>query len=79
MAYAFDTLTFTKTLEAAGVPRNVAEAHAAAARDFIMADLVTKADLRDAMERLTLSLTIRLGGVMAAGLGILAALLKIGA
>ncbi len=88
MAYAFDTLSYSKTLRAAGIPTEHAEAHAAAAREFIMVDLVTKEDLRatkdelrSAMELETLRLTIRLGSITAAGLvamtGVLATLVKL--
>jgi len=66
------------------VPSNQAEAHAEAAGDFIMAELVTKLDLEAALDRLTLRMTVRFGvmltaglGTLAAGLGILAAVLKL--
>ena len=45
MAFAFDTLAYAKHLRDAGVPPHEAEAHAEAAREFIMAELVTKPDL----------------------------------
>jgi hypothetical protein len=45
MAYTFDSLGYAKRLRDGGVPQDQAEAHAEAARDFIMAELVTKADL----------------------------------
>jgi hypothetical protein len=74
MALVFDSLGFAKRLREAGVlGGTTAEAHAEAVRDIIMLDLVTKADLEAALERLTLSLTIRLGGMIAVGIGILAA------
>lgn len=41
-----------------------------------MTDLVTKADLQAAAEALTLRLTVRLGGIMVAGIGALALLLR---
>ena len=65
MAYAFDTLGYAKRIEAAGVDRDKAEAHVEAVRDFVMVELVTKSDMRDALERQALQLTVRLGGVMA--------------
>ncbi|WP_404404136.1 hypothetical protein [Pelagibacterium halotolerans] len=76
MAFAFDTLGYTKALEAAGVERSQAEARAGAARNFIMimAELVTKTDLNDALERHTLKFTVRLGGLLIAGIGALAPL-----
>ena len=46
MVYTFDSLGYAKRLRENGVPQNQAEAHAEAARDFIMAELVTKIDLR---------------------------------
>ena len=45
MAYTFDSLGYAKRLRDRGVPQDQAVAHAEAARDFIMAELVTKADL----------------------------------
>ncbi|ACK86271.1 hypothetical protein [Methylorubrum extorquens] len=84
MAYAFDTLGYSKTLRAAGIPAEHAEAHAEAAREFIMVDLVTKEDLRaakdelrSAMELETLRLTVRLGSIVAAGIAVLGAFLKL--
>jgi len=46
VAYAFDTLGYAKRLRDAGVPNPQAEAHAEAAREFIMTELVTKQDLQ---------------------------------
>jgi hypothetical protein len=46
MAYTFDSLGYAKRLRDRGVPQEQAEAHAEAARDFIMAELVTKSDLK---------------------------------
>jgi hypothetical protein len=45
MAYNFDSLGYAKRLRDGGVPQGQAEAHAEAARDFIMAELATKADV----------------------------------
>ena len=45
MAFAFDTLGYAKKLRDTGVPQDQAEAHAEAAREFIMAELVTRNDL----------------------------------
>jgi hypothetical protein len=45
MVYTFDSLGYAKRLRERGVAHDQAEAHAEAARDFIMAELVTKADL----------------------------------
>ncbi|MCD0421584.1 hypothetical protein [Rhodopseudomonas sp. BR0M22] len=77
MAFAFDTLGYAKRLRNSGVSNEQAEAHAEAAREFIMTELVTKTDLQLAMETLTLRLTVRLGGIVAAGFGILAAMVGV--
>jgi hypothetical protein len=42
-----------------------------------MAELVTKQDLNTAIETQTLRLTVRLGGLLALGVGALAALIKL--
>ena len=128
MVYAMDTLGYAKRLRDAGVPQQQAEAHAEAARDFVMGELVTKTDLQSATHLLevkigadlqaavqllegkieavkadlqaakqlleakigtvetrleakidaqTLRLTVRLGGIMAAGIALLAAVQKL--
>jgi hypothetical protein len=117
MVYAMDTLGYAKRLRDAGVSQQQAEAHAEAARDFIMAELVTRNDLQAGLEaarkdlqaglevvrkdlqagieavrkdlqaveaRLeskidtqSLRLTVRLGGLLAAGITILAGILKL--
>jgi hypothetical protein len=49
---AIDTLAYVKTLEAAGVDRRAAEAHAEALTGHVLPDVATKADidqLRQAM------------------------------
>lgn len=85
MAYAFDTLGYANHLKKAGVDAIAAEAHAEAAREFIMSELTTKGDLvmlrSDLDSRFALfdaklnaavqSMTIRLGGIMVAGVGII--------
>jgi hypothetical protein len=77
MAFAFDSLSYAKHLRDNGVPQDQAEAHAEAARQFIMAELVTKADLQLALDNLALRLTVRTGVMIAAGLTILGAVLKL--
>ncbi len=95
MAFAFDSLSYAKKLRDAGVPQDQAEAHAEAAREFIMAELVTRTDLEttrrelqssidtfrrelDAkIDNLGLRLTIRMGVMLAAGLSLLGAVLKL--
>jgi hypothetical protein len=95
MAFTFDSLSYAKHLRDHGVPQEQAEAHAEAARSFVMAELVTKEDLRTGLETVrhdlegkienlalrldaqTLRLTVRMGVMLAAGLSILAAVLKL--
>jgi hypothetical protein len=77
MVFALDTLGYAKHLRDSGVPRDQAEAHAEAARDFIMTELVTKIDLEAALDRITLRMTVRFGVMLVTSLGVLAALLKL--
>ena len=77
MAYAFDTLGYAKRLRNAGISQEQAEAHAEAPREFVMGDLITKADLQAAMDTLSLRLTLRLGVMLATGLATLAAIIKL--
>jgi hypothetical protein len=84
MALAFDTLGYAKQLRDRGIPQGQAEAHAEAARDFIMAELVTKTDLQSAighfdakLDNLSLRLTVRLGVMLVAATAALAAIIKL--
>lgn len=118
MAVAFDGLGYAQRLEATGVPPQQAAGHAAAARDFIMAEQVTKADiallatkadlmdlkaatkadlaeakaemksdftevrlalatLESRIDRLSLQMTVRLGGMMVRGIAALATIQKL--
>ncbi len=102
LAFAFDSLGYAKKLRDPGVSSDQAEAHAEAARDFVMAELVTRNDLevvrrelqtaidatrRDLEARIdnlglrleaqTLRITIRMGIMLAAGLSLLGAVLKL--
>jgi hypothetical protein len=84
LVYAFDTLGYSKRLRDAGVPQLQAEAHAEAAGEFVMAELVTKTDIQTLtthfdtkLDNLSLRLTIRLGVMLVAGISILAAVIKL--
>jgi molecular chaperone GrpE (heat shock protein) len=109
MVYAFDTLGYARRLRDTGISTEPAEAHAEAARDFVMAELVTKPDLlgirqdieairreldtsiqavrsdllvtkqqlESALDNLGLRLTIRLGGMVAIAVAILATVIKL--
>ncbi|MGA8381820.1 MAG: hypothetical protein WB710_11910 [Stellaceae bacterium] len=71
-----DTLAYSKALEAAGVERGAAEAHAEALAAHVLPQLVTKADLEIAIERLEHRLTLRLIGIVGAFDAALFALLR---
>lgn len=77
MAIAFDTLGYAQRLRQSGMAPEMAEAQAEAARDFIMAELVTKSDLSAALDTMTLRLTVRFGGMLAIAVGALAALITL--
>jgi hypothetical protein len=113
MVFAFDTLSYARFLRERGISQDHAEAHAEAARQFIMAELVTKQDLlavrqdlvalrqdlvaqfdarlenlslrfdgklaqlESKVDSLSLRLTVRLGVLLVAGIGALAALVKL--
>ncbi|WP_306049220.1 hypothetical protein [Oceaniradius stylonematis] len=77
MTAHMDTLRFAQHMRESGMDQKQAEALANGIGDYIVSDLVTKDDLRDALDRQTLRLTIRLGGLMIIGLGALAALIRL--
>jgi hypothetical protein len=84
MAFAFGSLGYARKLRDAGVPQDQAEAHADAAREFDMAELATRYDLdvlrrelENKLDTLSLRLTVRMGVMLAAGLSILAAVLRL--
>ena len=66
-----DTLAYTKALESAGVDRRAAEAQAEALIKYVLPDLVTKADLEQALERLEHRLTVRFFGMMLGIVGVM--------
>lgn len=49
---SIDTLAYSKTLEEAGLDRKAAEAHAEALARHVVPELVTRADLEQAIERI---------------------------
>jgi len=91
MVCTFDSLGYARRLRDRGVPQEQAEAHAEAARDFIMTELVTKADLQLALaplerrvdsldtkiDNLALRLTLRLGAMIVVAIGALATILRL--
>ena len=83
MTYAFDTLKFTQRLEQVGVGREQAVAHAELARDMILADTATKADLAElkkdiesSLRELELRMTVKIGAIVGAAVAVVAALQK---
>ena len=83
-AFAFDTLSCARHLREHGIPQDQAESHADAVRQFVMAELVTKTDLQVAVEQtktaldhMALRLTVRFGVMIAAGITILGAFVKL--
>ncbi|MBX3577761.1 MAG: hypothetical protein KF723_11160 [Rhizobiaceae bacterium] len=64
-------------MSSAGIKQEHAEAQAEAARDFIMAELVTKTDLRAALDAQSLRLALMLGGASVTVIGILTAVIKL--
>ena len=81
----FDTLKFVETLEAAGISKAQAKAFSVAVQEsHDTLELATKRDLNDLqkevdskIDKLGLQLTIRLGGMMVVGFGVLAAIIKL--
>ena len=80
MSAIFDSLGYVRRLEQGGVERAQAEAHADAARDFILAGVATKGDIERLEEQIgnKLSLlenrmTIKLGGMLIAAVTVMAA------
>jgi hypothetical protein len=76
----FDTHAFIKRLTAAGMPERQAEVLAEEHARMLGEQLATKHDvalLRADMERLKDQLTIRLGAMIAGGIAIVAALVKL--
>ena len=86
-AITFDTLKFANTLKEAGVLPAQAEAEASALSEVLevnLKELVTKEDLKHEVELLRRDmrdmeqrLVIKLGGLMAFSIGIVAALVKL--
>ena len=69
----FDTLGYFEKLKAAGVPEAHAKAQVEVIREVIEDKLATKQDLKELEYRLT----IRFGSMIAAAVGILAALMAL--
>lgn len=77
MAISFDCLGYARHLREHGVAQEQAEAHADAARTFIMQELVSREDLRQAIDTQTLRLTVRMGVMLAGAVAILGTLVTL--
>jgi hypothetical protein len=73
VAVPFDTLAFARKLEAAGFPQQQAQDTAAALAEVMSEQVATRHDL----EVLKHDLTLRLGTMMAAAVGIVAVLVRL--
>ena len=73
----FDTLAYAKKLKAAGFTEEQAETQAEALSEIIEERLATKQDLNELELRLKHDLTLRLGGMLVAGIAIVATLVKL--
>ena len=73
----FDTLGFVKRLTAAGMDAGQAEAFAEALTAHAFAEVTTKTDLRELELRLTNSLTMRFGAMLAASTALTVGILGI--
>ena len=83
-AVAFDTHAYIKKLVSVGFTEAQAETQSQALTDLVVGQLAAKEDLAREIETLRAEIkaseyriTIRLGGIMAAGIGIVAILVKL--
>ena len=81
---ACDTLSYARRLKQAWVPEAQAEAIADAARELVVSNFATKDDLAAlearlmaAMDPQSLRLTVRMDGLIAVGVAVLAAIIKL--
>jgi hypothetical protein len=73
----FDTHAYVKKLKGVGFSEEQAEVQAEVLSALIEEQLATKRDLKELEERLTYRLTLRLGSMIVAAIGIVAALVKL--
>jgi hypothetical protein len=73
----FDTLAYAKKLKAAGFTEDQAEIQTQALAEIIEERLATKQDLKELELRLKHDLTLRLGGMLVAGIAVVATLVKL--
>jgi hypothetical protein len=76
----FDTLKYSKALEAVGISRDQAEAHIKIIAEIVEGELATKRDvkeLKDEMQKLEYRLVIKLGAVVTAVVAAAVTILKL--
>ncbi len=76
----FNTLRYSKMLEAVGIPRDHAEAHVTIIAEIIEGELATKQDvkeIKDEMLKLEYRLVIKLGALVTAAIALAVTILKI--
>lgn len=73
----FDTLKYSRILEAVGISREQAEAHIKIIAEIVEDDLATKQDLRELEYRLVIKLSAILGTIITIAIAVTAAVSKI--
>ena len=76
-ALVFDTHAYVKKLKSVGFTEEQAEVQAETLASLVCEQLATKRDLQEMELRLKHDLTLRLGGMLAAAIAIVAALVKL--
>lgn len=75
-ASTFNAITYANKLKQAGLDGKIADVEAEQMSNLINNDLVTKTFLASELGKLELKLTIKLGAIMIAGMGLLGFILK---
>ena len=73
----FDTLKYSRILEAVGVSREQADAHVKIIVEIVEDDLTTKQDLRELEYRLIIKLSAVLGTIVTVAIAVTAVLAKV--
>ena len=73
----FDTLKYSRLLEAVGVSRDQAEAHIKIFAEIVEDDLATKQELKELDYRLIIKLSAVLGAIVTLAIVVTAALAKV--